>query len=192
MNVDADHIVNTGVGARRSKGIHARAGLTVEFTEYQSLQGAAVPDDAGLHYRSSNIAQAPDHVITADDLRDPIDSINAILERDHGSLRTDDRANSLRGCFGIPKLHRDDHNIYRRHAVHALDRVHAAQVYWSNGALDAQTIPLYRSQVLSARDERQSVTRCRQSGAEVAAEAAGAHHHDIQNVRAFAGGIEVR
>jgi hypothetical protein len=118
-------------------------------------------------------------MLAANDSRDAFDGINAILERDYRGLCTHDWANRLHGDFGIPKLDRDNHKICRLRPVHVLDRTHFAQKQWSNAALDAQPGSAHRRQVLSARDERNDVTRRRQSGAEITAEAAGAHHHDI-------------
>ncbi len=132
-----------------------------------------------------NAGDARHHVARTDDAGDTVDALNAVLEGEDGCALRHQTLQAFRGRLGVAHLHREHDDVggfdlagVRRH----LDRGEreVAQL-----RIEPQPLRAHSLQVTAAGDERHVVAGGREAGAEIAADAAGAHHYDLHTDLAF-------
>ncbi len=84
--------------------------------ETQPRHRSGMHDDAGLADRRRDVRDAAHHALGADDRADPLDALDAVLERDDDAALRDERPYRGRRAFRIPELDREQDDVGRREA----------------------------------------------------------------------------
>ena len=64
-----------------------------------------MPDVPGTLYRGENAAEPAKHMVCAEDSRELVGGLNAVLQGDHERAFAGERAHCLRGVGDLPGLH---------------------------------------------------------------------------------------
>ena len=169
----------------RSAGItarsHAEEGrsarlLAVHLAERMPEQ--AVADHAGRLDGGEHLRDAGDHVARAQDGRQLVLVVHAILDGEHAGLRPHHGADGLRGRLGVERLHAEEHEIGRRQPVQPLHRGGADVELALQRRLDAEPIRLDGPEMLAPRHEGHVLSCAGELGPEESARAPAPHHHD--------------
>ena len=164
--------------ARGEEGSRARRLGAVELAEDDAAE-QRVADDAGRLDGGEHLGHPAEDVPGAEDARELVLVVHAVLDRAARRCRTRAAGRiDLGGALRVERLHAEEDEVGGRAAVEPLHRRRAHQPLAVDGGHDAEPALPDGGGVRPAGDEGDVLPRPRQLGAEVAAGAAGAHHHD--------------
>jgi hypothetical protein len=66
-----------------------------------------VADDTRPRDRRDDISRSADHGVVSQDRSEPLDAVDAVLQRNHAGVGADERARLFACRLGIPKLYRE-------------------------------------------------------------------------------------
>ena len=80
-----------------------------------------------------DVGGAAGDVIVADVLRDHVHRIDAVLQRDHHGIGTDQRRQCGRRRIDVIQLHGEEHDVDRTDGLRAIRRLHFRHVHSPSG-----------------------------------------------------------
>jgi hypothetical protein len=121
---------------------------------------------------------ASDELFRRNEAREDVETVDAILERQHAGVRTDQGRKGRRGRLAVVQFDREQHEVHRADLHRIGRRWYARQVQVTKRALQAQTIATQGLEVGTAGHEGHVLASGGQPPAQVPADPAGAHHCD--------------
>ena len=140
--------------------------------------GARVPDMPRGQHVADDAAESTEHVLRTEGRGQPVGGLDAILQRNHDGIPTDERPHALRGVRNLPGLDADQHDV---------DRAQRRRIVGGGRRLDHEVAGDARHpkaaradgrQVLSPGDEGHVLAGLGQPPAEVASHCAGSEDRD--------------
>jgi hypothetical protein len=108
--------------------------------------------------------------------REDVETVDAILERQHAGVRTDQGRKGRRGRLAVVQFDREQHEVHRADLRRIVRRWYARQVQVTERALQAQTIATQGLEVSTAGQEGHVLASSGKPPAQVPADPAGPHH----------------
>ncbi len=140
------------------------------------LSGLA--DNAGGDDRAGNIGGAAHDRLGSENSREPLGSVDAILQRDDGGVGPDDWPDHLAGAFDIPEFDCEQHIIDVADAGDLVGSLGRPDLDFAAVAFDAQAVFAHRRDMRATGDKDDIRPRLGERGAVNRADAAGADNCD--------------
>jgi hypothetical protein len=128
--------------------------------------------------RRRNIGDPPDRAALAENCVERFGAFNAVLEREDVGAGLDDRFKRPRRRLGVGQLDAEKRCIRRRGLGRVGDATRRMDAKVAQKALHDEAVAADRLAMRAARDECHVRAASGEFGAEIAADAAGPHHHD--------------
>ena len=110
------------------EGLAAARNMAVEFAEYQPLHRPGLANDPGTVDRGCDITHAP-HDLRGIETGPPVTIFqHAVLKGNDRGVRFDHGPYPLQDRFGVPQLHRDQHEIGDTHPRWIVGGLHGGDV----------------------------------------------------------------
>ena len=178
LDVQADFDVDPAFRARRAKCLDAGGNGAVVFAEHQFLQMAGMFDHARFGDIRLDVANPAEYVLRPEHAAQHVILDHAVLERHHRGVRTEQCLDLRGSLLGVPQLDAEQHQVDRFEGGGIVCGDDLRQVDVAQRTSHPQALRAQRVELPAPGDERHVVPALRQSGAEVPADAAGAHHRD--------------
>jgi len=163
------------IDAGRLAGGHELIGAGADL---QALHGAGMRDDARRADAGRDVRHARQHVLPADDSRQDLRRLDAVLERNDERALMQHRLELMRSRFHIAELHAEHDEIDGADLRRTLMQERLRHMNVAAAALDFEAVLAHRAQVCAARDEVDFVSCGGQAGAEVSPDAARTEDRD--------------
>ena len=157
-------------------------GLPSASRELEAAEPAGLLDDAGLRDVRADARHARHDVADADRPAEALGAFHAVLEGEDRRALGHQRQKAAGRAFRVAHLDREQDGIRRRNLARVGHHLHGIEVQRAQLAVQTQTVSAHRLQMRATRDEGHVVAGRRQARAEVAADAARAHHRELHGV----------
>ena len=147
--------------AASTKACELGVGLAVHAAAAHGRELRGVPHHARAAEHGGDIGGAGDGRVLAEDRRDALVAVDAVLQGDDAGVRADQRLRQLGGGLGVPQLDREQHDVDRADLLRIVGGVDLRQMQVAVHALDLQAVLAQRVEMGAARDEGDVVARRR-------------------------------
>ena len=175
LRLDVDVGGLGGLDERREPGV----GFAVHAADPHRRELRGVPHHAGPAEHGRDIGGAGAGRVLAEDRRDALVAVDAVLQGDDAGVRADQRLGQLGRGLGVPQLDREQHDIDRADLLRIGRGVDLRQVQVAVHAFDLQPVLAQRVEVGAARDVGDVMARGLHPPAEIGADRAGRHRCDF-------------
>ena len=154
----------------------------VELAEHHAQHRAGLADHAGLGDGGADVGDAAHHRLPAQDRRQPVGGIDAVLQGDHGGVRGNHRLDRLARALDVPQLHAEQHDIDRADGSRIVGRLGRHEMDVAALALELEALALHRLEMRAAGDEGDVGAGLGQRRAIAAADAARSDYCDTHRM----------
>ena len=156
-----------------------RVGLAVHAADPHRRELRGVAHHAGPAEHRGDIGGAGAGLLLAEDRRDALVAVDAVLQGDDAGVRADQGLGQLGRGLGVPELDREQHDIDRADLLGIGRGVDLRQMQVAVHAFDLEPVLAERVEVGAARDVGDVMARGLHPSAEIGADRAGRHRCNL-------------